>query len=127
MNRRTTPPPQTAGGFVRGIPQGRNLARRSAIWGAVLVVVIFTVLAQLGENGIVSWWRLHGQQADLRREVEELDTANTELETRIAALAEDPEALEQLAREDHGMRRPDEEVLTVLREEDPDTGNPSSP
>ena len=77
-------------------------------------VAVFALLAQLGENGIVAWWRLRGREAEVRREVAELVRENVDLETRLESLREDPEALERLAREEYGMRRPDEEVLTVL-------------
>ena len=127
MTRRPPPPPATAGGFVRGIPQGRSLARRSLLWGAVLVVVAFALLAQLGENGIVSWWRLHRERAELRAEVERLEAANALLESRLQAIAEDPEALEKLAREKHGMLRPGEEAVTVIRDPEDAAGVSRSP
>ncbi|MCP4572332.1 MAG: septum formation initiator family protein [bacterium] len=123
MTRRPTSPPATAGGFVRGMPQGRHLARRSLLWGAVLVVVAFALLAQLGENGVVSWWRLRQERQELQAEVERLEAANAMLENRLQAVAEDPEALERLAREEQGMLRPGEEAVTVIRDpEDIDQG-----
>jgi len=79
-----------------------------------VTVAVFALLAQLGENGVVAWWRLRGREAEVRREVAELTRENVELEARLTALSEEPEALERLAREEYGMRKPGEEVLTVL-------------
>jgi cell division protein FtsB len=81
---------------------------------AVVTVAVFALLAQFGENGIVAWWQLRGREAALRDEVAELARANAALKERLRDLAEDPEALERLAREEYGMRRADEEVLTVV-------------
>ena len=112
-NRRTTQPRAT-GGFVRGGPQGADLARRSLLVAAAGTVAVFAILAQFGDNGIVAWWRLRGHEEELRRDVSGITSANAELSRRLDDLATDPEALEHLAREEYGMRAADEEVLTVV-------------
>ena len=112
-NRRTTQL-RTTGGFVRGGPPGADLARRSLLVAAAGTVAVFALLAQFGDNGIVAWWHLRGHEAELRRDVSRITTANAELSRRLDDLADDPEALEHLAREEYGMRAADEEVLTVV-------------
>jgi len=99
---------------VRGAPQGAAFARRSLLVVVAGTVAVFALLAQLGENGIVAWWRLRAREAEVSREVAELVRENADLEARLEALKNDPEALERLAREEYGMRRADEEVLAVL-------------
>ncbi len=116
-----------ADGFVRGNPPGADLARRSLLVAAAGTVAAFALLAQLGDNGIVAWWRLRGHEAELQHDVTEITAANAELDRRLEDLATDPEALERLAREEYGMRAADEEVLTVVPAEpelEPSAGVP---
>ncbi|MBE0564359.1 MAG: septum formation initiator family protein [Krumholzibacteria bacterium] len=101
--------------YARGVPQRGDLARRSLLALVVGAAAVFAVLAQFGENGIVTWWRLRGETARLEGQVADLERQNALVDARLAELAADPEAVEFLARERYGMRRPDEEVLTVLQ------------
>ena len=106
----TSPDPRT---YARSLPQRGDLARRSLVAAVVVAATVFAVLAQLGENGIVTWWRLRAETARLQQQVERVEQENAAVSRRLAELADDREALEKLAREEYGMRRADEEVLTV--------------
>ncbi len=108
--------------FLRPAPQRADLARRSLLLLAAAAVAVFALLAQLGENGIVSWWRLRGETGRLAAQVRQLEQDNATAGQRLDRLADDPQALEALAREEYGMRRPDEEVLTVLQPETAEAG-----
>lgn len=65
-----------------------------------------------------------GRIAEVRRESEDLDRRNAELEARIEQLSDDSE-IERLAREELGLVKPGEEVYVVLP--DPGTGQPPPP
>ncbi len=108
--RKTT----TSDGFLRGARPDRSLARRLAllVGGAFLVSVL--ALTLLGENGLGAWFRLHGQQKDLRSEVSDLEHRNAVLSTQLDDLATDPASLEKIAREEYNLQRPDEEVLLIV-------------
>ena len=97
---------------------------RILLTGAGLAMAALFLLAQFGDTGVASWWKLRAQETQLQEEVAELESANLELQARLDALANDPEALEKLAREGHNMKAQDEEVLKVLdrtdHPEDPD-------
>ena len=114
MSPRDTIPPAAGRTYAR-VPQRGDLARRSLVAVVVVAAAVFAVLAQLGENGIVTWWRLRGEAGRLERRVTELEARNAAMAGRLDELATDREALEALAREKYGMRRADEEVLTVLQ------------
>ena len=108
------PKPAAKDGFIRGNPSGSVLARHSL---AILVgtgLLMMLVLSQLGENGIVSWFHLASREKQLREEVAALEQQNQELAECLEALKNDHRALEKIAREEHNMRRPEEEVLMVL-------------
>ncbi|MFO7610629.1 MAG: septum formation initiator family protein [Candidatus Krumholzibacteriia bacterium] len=122
MDTRTPSPGGDRRTFARGNPQRGDLARRSLVLLVVGAAAVFAVLAQFGENGVVTWWRLRGEAARLQAQVTELERQNGLTARRLAELAADPEAVEFLARERYGMRRPDEEVLTVLQAPDAEGG-----
>jgi cell division protein FtsB len=102
------------GTLIRGNPAGGVLARHSLaiLIGSGLMMIL--ILSQLGENGIVSWFRLVSTEKELRAEVADLEQQNRDLAARLKALENDPRALEKIAREEHNMQRPEEEVLVVL-------------
>ncbi len=110
--------PAARDGFVRGSQQGNNLARRSLIIFIGISLVALVTLVQLGENGIFAYSHLRARATGLRQKVAELEVQNLQMDQQLESLAEDPEALEALAREKYNMRRADEEVLTVVRSED---------
>jgi len=108
------PNPAAKDGFIRGNQAGSALARNSL---AILVgtgILMMLVLSQLGENGIISWFHLVGREKHLREEVADLEQQNLELTGSLEALENDPRALEKIAREEHNMKRSEEEVLMVL-------------
>jgi len=108
--RKTT----TADGFLRGARPDRSLARRLAflVGGAFFVSVL--ALTLVGENGLGAWFRLHGQQEQLRGEVADLERTNAGLEQQLDDLAADPAFLEKIAREEYNLQQPDEEVLLIV-------------
>ena len=106
--------PTARDGFVRGNQPGNTLARRSLFAVLSLGLIILVALVQVGENGVFSFFHLQEREDQLQQEVVDLEVQNLEMAQQLEALAEDPEALEKLAREKQNMRRPDEEVLMVL-------------
>ncbi len=116
----STNEPTARDGFVRGNQQGNTLARRSLFIVLGLGLLALVTLVQFGDSGIFAFFRLQGREAELQQEVAELEEQNGNLDQQLQALANDPDALEKLAREKHNMRRPEEEVLMVLPPAEPD-------
>ena len=54
------------------------------------------------------------EEEEATRKKAELEQKNRDLADRLKALENDPRALEKIAREEHNMQRPEEEVLVVL-------------
>ncbi|MDX2513345.1 MAG: septum formation initiator family protein [Desulfobacterales bacterium] len=94
------------------------LNHRVLLGGGALALGALFLLGQFGDTGVASWWKLKAEEDQLQEEVTDLEAANLELEARLEALANDPDALEKLAREQHNMRRQEEEVLKVLDRSD---------
>ena len=97
----------------------RALARRSYTLGALVVILVLIALAQFGEDGLATLFRLQKKEKSLAADVQKLRQHNAELDQRLQGLAHDPAQLEKMAREGHNMRREDEEVLTVVPVRDP--------
>jgi len=114
--RRTdgTESPTAQDGFVRGKPTTTFFSRRSLFVLLGLGLMAFVAAGQIGTNGVFAYFELQKHEAELQQDVADLQAANGDLDQRLEALANDPEALEKLAREKHNMRREDEEVLLVL-------------
>lgn len=82
---------------------------------------LFTVLAAflviwfvfLDTYSLTTRVLLTKEKSDLIRKTEQLRTETIELEKRIADLKNDSELLERIAREEYGMKKPNETVYRV--------------
>lgn len=69
------------------------------------------------EMGIGPWWRLRTELVEARERVASLERENSELESQIVALEDDPFEIERAIREDLELALPGE--LVVRFEQDP--------
>ncbi|MHB8078121.1 MAG: FtsB family cell division protein [Candidatus Krumholzibacteriia bacterium] len=112
--------PPAAGGsrpprrFLRGRPPGRASLRWPLLGLVALGLGLLTATTLLGDNGIATHRRLVRDRATVAAEVERLRAQRRELQTRIDALNTSPAALERIAREKYGMKRPGEEVIELI-------------
>ena len=82
---------------------------------------LFTVLAGflvvwfvfLDTYSLTTRVRLSREKADLIRKTEQLRTETEELEKKIANLKNDSALLERIAREEYGMKKPNETVYRI--------------
>ena len=93
--------------------KGRFNRRVLSVVGLASLAGLF-LFGQLDDSDVMAWLSLRQDTRRLSEDVRNLEAGNAELEDRIEAIADDPLALEKLAREKHNMRRADEEVLTVI-------------
>lgn len=85
---------------------------------SALVVFLVLLLATAALKGWRDYQRARSREAALQQRVAETERRITELRRQVRALADDPAALERVAREDLGLVRPDE-VVIVLPEPGP--------
>ena len=64
---------------------------------------------------LMTKFNLERQKKELIQHTEEYQMKTAELEAKIEALENNPELLEKIAREDYGMRKPDETVYIIKR------------
>jgi cell division protein FtsB len=96
-------------------PHVRGRAWRSLPWLTLVVAVVLLALPLFGENGLAMYFKLRGERDQIQREVQVLQAEADSLEQAIDLLANDPAALERIAREEYNMRRPEEEVLLLVK------------
>lgn len=64
---------------------------------------------------ILTKMKLERQKKDLVERTEDYRQRTAELESKIEALENNPDLIEKIAREDYGMRKPNETVYIIQR------------
>jgi len=108
-------------------PGKPTLARRSSdflrihFW-AILGLLMMTVLVHdlFGERGFLAMRRQQQEKRKLEQEIQQIQEQNRALGGDIHRLKTDPEYIERLAREQHGLARPGEHVFKLPPKEKPD-------
>jgi cell division protein FtsB len=107
------------------LPQREEATRsepraRMKAWvlGTAIALIALTVGSVFGDRGILSLVGKRKQVQALRDELEELRAENARLAAKVVALRTRPRAIEEIAREELGLARPDETVFLVPDEAD---------
>lgn len=79
----------------------------------VLAVFLVVWFAFLDTYSLTTRVRLAREKADLIRKTEQLKAETAELEKKIANLRTDSALLERIAREEYGMKKPNETVYRI--------------
>lgn len=79
---------------------------------AAFVVVWFTFI---DTYSLYTRYKLSQRKAELKTKIESLHLQTAELEERISDIRTNPELLEKIAREEYGMRKPDETVYKIKK------------
>ena len=110
-SRAITSPPPSAG------PSARPDARRISPSSTFMVSFLFSALVfgffLVSDRGFLQVRRQRIQLARMQAEVSALDADNRRLEASVAALNNDPRAVEKIAREKLNLVRPGEVVLIL--------------
>lgn len=80
---------------------------------AVLAVFLVVWFAFLDTYSLTTRIRLTREKAELIRKTEQLKTETADLEKKIANLRTDSALLERIAREEYGMKKPNETVYRI--------------
>jgi len=93
--------------------QLREFLRRNAIWFLAAGLAWLVLQDVFGTHGVLAMRRSAKEAADIRREIDRLDTENRELQDRVRSLKTDPAAIERIAREEMGLARPSEYIFKI--------------
>jgi len=99
-------------------PPARQRAgtRKSYIVATLGAAAVILALSQFGEDGLATYFKLRSHENELILDVQELADQNAALQEKLVGLTSSPVILEEIAREEHNMQLPHEEVLTVFPE-----------
>lgn len=83
----------------------------------LLFLVLFAggmaLISMVGDQGLISYYRLQGEATQLRADVAALKTRRAELTREITALREDSSYIEFLARRKLGLVKPGDTVIQL--------------
>ena len=104
------------------IPADKKRRAKRYLWiaGCGLALLSLAVHEIAGENGYLTRQQRRLQIQALDEEVQRLKEDNRRLAQKIQGLRSDPQAIEELAREQLRLARPGEVVVTLPPEEQPD-------
>jgi cell division protein FtsB len=87
--------------------------QRGAILAVALMCIALIVHEIFGQHGYLALRRQQRDFESLQQQIQQLEKENQQLELQIKGLKSDPKAIEKLAREQMGMARPGEIIITV--------------
>ena len=92
------------------------LQKKSIGRGLFLGIVLFVVYIFLfGDYGVYRMWKQRKEIAELQRTIEALQLEQEGLKQEIYLLENDPEYIEKIAREKHGMIKEGEKIYKIVR------------
>jgi cell division protein FtsB len=91
------------------LPEKINL--KIVIISVVALVLIITFIS--GSRGTIRLFRDMHQKQNLEKEINELETTKTELDSIKNRLENDPTYIEKIAREEYNMKKEGEKVIKV--------------
>jgi cell division protein FtsB len=91
------------------------LGSRWRLVAAGFLTVVCFVLVVLGSSSAVRVLEMKKSVDGLQREIQALEAVNDQLSRTIDRLRDDPQLIEQIAREELGMVKPGERVLRFPR------------
>jgi cell division protein FtsB len=91
--------------------QMRQFLRRNLNWFLVGGLALLLLQDIFGTHGVLAMRRTQQQAAEIRKEINQLDTENKKLLDRVKALKTDPATIERIAREENGLARPGEFIF----------------
>ncbi len=93
-----------------------NSFRWKRSWLIVLLAVFLGIWILFFDTySLMTKIKLENQKKDLIERTEDYQKRTAELEQKIEALENNPDLIEKIAREDYGMRKPDETVYKIQR------------
>ena len=90
--------------------QGNDTPKRVIPPWFLVLVVLLLGFALFGDRGVIQVYKAYLQKTELEEKIVALEKTNEELRQEIEALRTDLKAIENIARQELGMVRPDEQV-----------------
>jgi cell division protein FtsB len=99
----------------RGTPETASSRRRFLQYGLTFIACLLIVNAFAGDRGLIEIRRVEREYRQVEGQLNVLRVENARLREEARRLREDPKAIEEAAREELGLMRPDE-VLFIIKD-----------
>ncbi len=93
--------------------QLRRFLRENAAAFLWIGLALLAVQDIFGTHGVLAMRRSQREAAEIRKEIQKLNDENRQLQDRVKDLKSDPQAIEQIAREEMGLARPGELIFKL--------------
>jgi cell division protein FtsB len=93
--------------------QLRRFLRENApafLWIGLALLLVQDIF---GTHGVLAMRRSQREAAEIRKEIQKLNDENRQLQDKVKDLKSDPQAIEQIARQDMGLARPGELIFKL--------------
>jgi cell division protein FtsB len=110
--------------------QLREFLRRNLNWFLAAGLALLLLQDVFGTHGVLAMRRSQNEASEVRKEIDQINEENRQLEERVKALKTDPEAIEHIAREEMGLARPGEYIFKIApksRDASPSPSRPAGP
>lgn len=91
--------------------QMRDFLRRNANWFLAGALALLLLQDVFGTHGVLAMRRAQKEAANVKKEIEQINEENRQLQDRVKSLKTDPQAIERIAREEMGLARPGEYIF----------------
>jgi cell division protein FtsL len=95
------------------LEQLRDFLRRHFNWFLAAGLVLLLLQDVFGTHGVLAMRRSQKEAGEVRQEIDRINEENRRLQERVKSLKTDPEAIEQIAREEMGLARPGEYIFKI--------------
>ncbi len=91
--------------------QLREFLRRNASWFLGAAFTLLLLQDVFGTHGVLAMRRAQLEAKTVKKQIEQINDENRQLQDRVKALKTDPQAIERIAREEMGLARPGEYIF----------------
>ena len=108
----------------------RDFLRRNFNWFLAAGLALLLLQDVFGTHGVLAMRRSQKEASEVRKEIDQINEENRQLQERVKALKTDPEAIEHIAREEMGLARPGEYIFKIPPkpgETSPSSSQPAGP
>jgi cell division protein FtsB len=108
----------------RGFPEFLEEHGRALIGLFVLALVVHDVF---GAHGFIAMRRTQNEIEKVKKDIDRLNSENTELGEQVKALKTDPHLIEKIAREELQHAKPGEVIIRIPQSQQPPQDPPAKP
>jgi cell division protein FtsB len=91
----------------------RDFFRRNLNWFLAIGLALLLLQDVFGTHGVIAMRRSQQEAAQVKKEIDQIDEENRQLQESVRGLKSDPASIERIAREEMGLARPGEHIFKI--------------